>query len=174
MLTRTERLRAGTFMEKLSRRNCLRRKLSHKDNYLARYPEIQPKSGDTIATKKEHLAAANFLMHHGNIAALEALSDDELVTINAMLNNPPESSRDELLERAMELATDSSGSDIDLPAAETPEAIAAKDPVRDRRAASKSPRRKGKTARRSRHGEGMTEAATTTTTTAETTNPSPK
>ena len=134
MPTRTVRLQASTFLEKLSKNNCFRKKHTHKqlDEMLAKYPEIRVKPGATIATKMEYLAAVNFLVYYGkNVAQLDALSDSALQTLNTMLNHPAESDRAELLSRITEFtqdldqgddfSEDSSGTDAGTQSGKTPE-----------------------------------------------------
>ena len=108
MPTRTERLQATTSLEKLSKYNRYRQKLSHTElnEILALFPQITAvDSRTTIATKVEYLSAANFLVYHGKkLERLEALSDAELQTLNIMFKYPPTADRAEILSRITEFA----------------------------------------------------------------------
>ena len=128
MRTRTERLQATTFFEKLSRYNRYRQKLSHTElnEILALFPQITAvDSRTTVATKVEYLSAANFLVYHGKKPErLEALSNAELQTLNTRFKHPPTADRAEILSRITEFgesqedhndppSEDSSGTDQD-------------------------------------------------------------
>ena len=61
------------------------------NDILAIFPHITGfKSENNRATKIEFLATANFLVFHGKIPdRLEALTDEELQTLNTMFMHPP-------------------------------------------------------------------------------------
>jgi len=99
MPTRTVRMQATTFLEKLSRHNAIRKSMSHAklDEHLQLFPEVTgvPK-GANRKNKQEYLAATNFLVYHGNDEArMQALSDEELQTLNTMFSHSRSVDRDD-------------------------------------------------------------------------------
>lgn len=69
------------------------------DEHLQLFPEVTgvPK-GANRKNKQEYLAATNFLVYHGNDEArMQALSDEELQTLNTMFSHSRSVDRDEIL-----------------------------------------------------------------------------